>query len=89
MKLLQALIHSCGHYKTKEQILSDCETHGLNPDLEVIDGQKITLGHISFTVYDNGGNSTRKLVTTPMEEPAEVVCPTCGGTGKVLDKSTK
>jgi len=89
MKLIEALVRSCGHYKTEEQILDECEYYGLDPDSEVSHGQKVSLGHISFLVYDNAGASIRKLVDTPMEDPGEVVCPTCGGTGKVLDNSTK
>jgi hypothetical protein len=89
MKLIEALTLSCGHYMTEARILQQCDYYGLDPNSEVTHGQKISLGLISFMVYDNGGDSKRKLVETPMEEPAEVVCPTCGGTGKVLDISTK
>lgn len=82
MKLIEAVTNNIAHYMTEEMIISAIELNNLDPNKEVEHGDKITLGSISFMVYDDG-RGQRKLLETAKEEPASVVCPTCNGEGVV------
>lgn len=78
----EVIANNCLHWLTEEQIVAKMVELGINPNEEVNEGEKVQFGNLAFLAYDMGG-AGRKLLETAMDQPTQVVCPTCNGKGVV------